>query len=72
MVIGGGVKPPPPPGVGISDRIGGPPKAPPVGGVIIYEVLNLAEIVALVSLAVVLTAPQMELDFGLAFALELI
>jgi hypothetical protein len=41
---------------------------PPVGGVIIYEVLNLAEIVALVSLAVILMAPEMELDFGLAFA----
>jgi RHS repeat-associated protein/uncharacterized repeat protein (TIGR01451 family) len=43
---------------------------PPAGGVIIYEVLNFVEIMALVSLAVMLSAPQLELELGTAILVE--
>src|SRR6185437_14350604 len=45
--------------------------SPPAGGVIIYEVLNGLEILSLVALAIALSVPSLEFDFGVA-ALETI
>jgi len=40
--------------------------SPPLGGVIVYEVLNPTEIYALAAIAIGSMAPQLETDFGAA------
>jgi hypothetical protein len=38
--------------------------SPPAGGIIVYEVINGVEIVGLITLAIALSVPEFELDWG--------